>query len=71
VGFRGTRLHVEIQSGLARYRLGDDASLAISHHGEPMTVIDEAAVVMPIPTAPERESLVDTSGLNAAWGTGS
>jgi alpha,alpha-trehalose phosphorylase len=52
--FQNRKLMVEATSGEATYTLLEGEPLAVSHHGEPITVAAGAAVARPIPPAPER-----------------
>ena len=53
--FRGRKLMVDTADGEATYTLLEGAPLAVSHHGEPITVAPDQPVTRPIPPVPERE----------------
>ena len=53
--FRGRKLMVEARNGNATYTLLEGEPLAVSHHGEPITVAPDAPVTRAIPSAPERD----------------
>jgi alpha,alpha-trehalose phosphorylase len=52
---RGIRLQVSIDARTARYRLLDDGTLEIQHHGQPLKLQGTTPVEKPIPPATERE----------------
>jgi alpha,alpha-trehalose phosphorylase len=52
--FGGHRLHVEISHEAARYLLADGNPLAITHHGEKLTLTPGQRQERPVPRAPSR-----------------
>ncbi len=50
--FRGRRLRVEVRPGVATYDLIDGEPLEIIHHGERVTVSQDAPLTLPVPPPP-------------------
>ncbi|CRK56003.1 Maltose phosphorylase / Trehalose phosphorylase [Alloactinosynnema sp. L-07] len=59
---RGSRIQVEITQSSATYRLVSGEPLAVSHHGEPITIGPGEPVVRPIPTSPRPRPLTQPAG---------
>ncbi|MGH2892082.1 MAG: glycosyl hydrolase family 65 protein, partial [Solirubrobacteraceae bacterium] len=60
--FRGTSLHVEVDSDHARYSVVDGRSLEISHHGEPVTVEPGKTLELAIPRLQPRPAPSQPAG---------
>jgi alpha,alpha-trehalose phosphorylase len=55
VMFRNRRLVVAVEHGRATYTLVEGPPLAITHHGQAVTIESETPLTLAIPPAPERE----------------
>ncbi|MGH3773049.1 MAG: glycosyl hydrolase family 65 protein, partial [Pseudonocardiaceae bacterium] len=60
--WRGRLLRVQITPGQAEYQLLDGADLALSHHGQPITLTADAPTVAPIPPTPPTDDLTQPLG---------